>query len=258
MNSTLLKGVPTDAQLTLTLLRIGEANKAPLPPPPTSSEEPSNRPKSLNHEDLALDASHAEIQDAIHPDAAESVPDTHTETKKKSNVGAKILGVLKGTTKTGVESKLGIDRLRAAVGSQHAKNHLGVLPTAEEQAVTGPVDFKARYNGKKGWIYISTSATIPCISFTTHSADDVSGEDRDATLKPIFTIPIEDVQELKKIGGLGWKAKIVVGWATDKQVADGLEIVTKKGETWRITAIPLRDQLFNRLIAIGGQKWESY
>ena len=186
------------------------------------------------------------------------MPDNQSQTKKKSNVGAKILGVLKGTTKTGVESKLGIDRLRAAVGSQHAKNHLGVLPTAEEQTASGPVDFKARYKGKKGWIYISTSATIPCVSFTTHAADDVSGEDRDATLKPIFSIPIEDIQELKKIGGLGWKAKIVVGWATDKQVADGVEIVTKKRETWRLTAIPLREQLFNRLIAIGGQKWESY
>jgi len=34
LRNTLLKGVPTNAQLTITLLRLGEANKAPLPPPP--------------------------------------------------------------------------------------------------------------------------------------------------------------------------------------------------------------------------------
>lgn len=40
IRNTLLKGVPTNAQLTLTLLRIGEANKAPLPPPPYSGPPP--------------------------------------------------------------------------------------------------------------------------------------------------------------------------------------------------------------------------
>jgi hypothetical protein len=40
LRNTLLKGVPTNAQLTVTLLRIGEANKAPLPPPPYSGPPP--------------------------------------------------------------------------------------------------------------------------------------------------------------------------------------------------------------------------
>lgn len=43
LRNTLLKGVPTNAQLTLTLLRIGEANKAPLPRPPTSGIPPPNQ-----------------------------------------------------------------------------------------------------------------------------------------------------------------------------------------------------------------------
>lgn len=42
IRNTLLKGVPTNAQLTITLLRIGEANKAPLPPPPYSGPPPPN------------------------------------------------------------------------------------------------------------------------------------------------------------------------------------------------------------------------
>ena len=40
LRNSLLKGVPTDAQLTITLLRIGEANKAPLPPPPAGGQAP--------------------------------------------------------------------------------------------------------------------------------------------------------------------------------------------------------------------------
>ena len=40
IRNTLLKGIPTNAQLTITLLRIGEANKAPLPPPPYNGPAP--------------------------------------------------------------------------------------------------------------------------------------------------------------------------------------------------------------------------
>lgn len=55
---------------------------------------------------------------------------------------------------------------------------------------------------------------------------------------------------LKKIGGLGWKSKLVVGWALDREVADGLEIVDKKDNHYIVTAMVLRDELFNRLIAM--------
>ena len=71
-------------------------------------------------------------------------------------------------------------------------------------------------------------------------------------------MPVADITELKKVGGLGWKAKIVVGWATGKTVADGLEIVDKSGERHKVTAVRLREELFNRLVAMGGQKWESW
>jgi len=148
-----------------------------------------------------------------------------------------------------------VDKVRATIGSKNAQQHLGVLPTPDEQTPSGPVDFKARYEGKKGWVYISTAATSPCVSFSTHSTE---GAGEAGGVRPVFSVAIADIQELKKIGGLGWKAKIIVGWAFDREVADGLEIVDKMGDTWRITALPLRDELFNRLVAIDGQKWESY
>ncbi|MCJ1312668.1 hypothetical protein MMC25_006344 [Agyrium rufum] len=282
IRNTILKGVPTNAQLTITLLRIGEANKAPLPPPPRSDEPPPDKPAELNTGDLALDASHEEIQDAIHMDEPTASGSTtsdsaSTTSQPKKKHGSRVLGFLKGTTKAGVESKLGLDKVRAAAGNKHAQNHLGILPKDNAAYPSGPVDFKARYKGKKGWVYISTSATIPCVSFSTHQqdvnedtaivtagarknthTDEYDERERNKKLKPVLSIPIAEIRELKKFGGLGWKAKIVVGWATDRSVADGIEIVDVRGERWRFTAVPLREELFNRLVSLGGQVWESY
>lgn len=52
IRNTLLKGVPTNAQLTITLLRIGEHNKAPLPPPPYSGPAPPDVAHETAGEDL--------------------------------------------------------------------------------------------------------------------------------------------------------------------------------------------------------------
>ena len=262
MSSTLLKGVPTNAQLTITLLRIGERNRAPLPPPPRSDAPPSDKPKALDKDELVdsgLDASHEEIHDAIHADpTVETAADAETARQKpKHKHGSGLLRFLKGTTKGAVEGKLSVDTVRAKVGSTHAKNHLGILPNKQDQVQTGPVDFKARYKGSKGRIYINTSATIPCVAFSKHPSDGTYDEDLNE-LKPVFSVPIEEISELKKVGGLGWKAKLVVGWATARQVADGIEIVTKTGENYTLRAITLREELFNRLVAMGGQKWESW
>lgn len=76
-------------------------------------------------------------------------------------------------------------------------------------------------------------------------------------MKPLLTwcLPFN---RLKKLGGLGWKAKLVVGWALDRELADGVEIVDKNDNHYIVTAMVLRDELFNRLIAMGGQKWEAW
>ncbi len=237
------------------MLRIGEANKAPLPPPPRSDEAPSDKPKALNGDDLTLDASNQEIHEAIHKDPNEQPANDQAveAAKPKHRAGQHILGFFKGGAKTSIETKFGVDKLRAKVGSNTAKDHLGVLEKPGEEVVSGPVDFKARYHGHKGWVYISTTATVPSVSFSSNPSN---GTGNDENKNAAFSIPVQDIRELKKIGGLGWKAKIVVGWATGRTVKDGLEIVDKSGTTWKLTAIELREELFNRLIAMGGQKWE--
>jgi hypothetical protein len=44
----------------------------------------------------------------------------------------------------------------------------------------------------------------------------------------------------------------------DRNVVDGIQIVDMQGKEWLLTAVEMRDELFNRLIAMGGQKWESW
>ena len=72
LRNTLLKGVPTNAQLTVTLLRIGEANKAPLPPPPRTHEAPPDQPAEITGAhldstgaDAPLGASKEELEGAV-------------------------------------------------------------------------------------------------------------------------------------------------------------------------------------------------
>lgn len=272
VNSTILKGVPTNAQLTLTLLRVGEANKAPLPPPPHVNAPPPEEPVDVSEEhlratgaDYPLNATQAELDDAMSHDPTVAhqtggADIDHAKGAKHGKKGSKVVGFFKSAVKGTVETALGADRLKAKVGSEHAKNRLGVIPKNPEEELSGPVDFSCRYHGKRGHVYISTKATIPCVSFSTSSkiakTGSLTAEEED--LHPVWSIAVADIKELKKIGGLGWKAKLVVGWALDREIADGLEIVTRSGETWSLTAMVLRDELFNRLIAMGGQKWEAW
>jgi len=185
------------------------------------------------------------MNEAIHPD--DTATTTGTDAKPKKKHGRRVLAFIKSTTKGGVETMLGTDRLKATVGSEHAKNRLGVLNTGPRDAA-GPVDFPARYKGKKGHLYITTTATSPAISWTTAKED----------IDPVFSIAIADIKELKKVGGLGWKTKMIVGWATNRDVADGIIIVDRDGNSKRLTAIALREELFNRLVAMGGQIWEAW
>ncbi|KFA54417.1 hypothetical protein S40293_04327 [Stachybotrys chartarum IBT 40293] len=266
LRNTILKGVPTNAQLAITLLRVGEKNRAPIPPPPgpTSGPPPvephATAGQGLDHlgklhaaeycKELGTltprkGVSEAEIDDAIKPQPEEEVADDHPVTKPKK--GHRIINMLKGTTKGGIQTLLTADKAKAAVGARHARNRLGVVKNTETNPPTGPIRFPARYHGHKGHAYITATATTPALSWTS-DLDDVN---------PAWTVTIGDIDELRKLGGLGWKSKIVVGWAMQREIMDGLLVRTKRGEEHHLTAISMRDELFNRLLSMGSQMWEA-
>ncbi|KAI0505401.1 hypothetical protein F5B22DRAFT_639951 [Xylaria bambusicola] len=270
MRNTVLKGVPTNAQLTLTLLRTGEANKAPLPPAPLTRAPAPDRPAQVTDAELRatgaeppLNATDEELDAAMEhdPQTAHETAGADIDAAKSGTHGGKghkIIGAVKSAVKGTVKSAIASDAARAKAGSRPAKNRLGAVPPANAQLLTGPVDFKGRYNGKKGRVYITTKATIPAIGFSTDAKTDVVVDGENEALHPSWSIAIGDIKELKKIGGYGWKAKLVIGWSLGREVNDGLEITDRLGNVRRITALPLRDELFNRLVAMGGQKWEAW
>jgi hypothetical protein len=266
LQNSLLKGVPTNAQLTLTLLRIGESNAAPLPPPPSSSlHKAPSRPASIHHDQLTLGATDEEINRAAAPEPKQdAVQDTHEDEKpKKKNLGARIIGFFKGTTATGIETKLAADRVRAQVGSIHAQNHVGILrKKGLETLPYGPVEFDARYKGKRGTVVIDSSQKPPLLYFTTDPTVTQGDYRLDSRRKGtvLFTIPVTEIQEMRKIGGMGWKGKLVAGWAVGgKEVVDGLVLIGKHPQdSYQLTAMSTRNELFNRLVAIDGQVWESF
>jgi hypothetical protein len=190
-------------------------------------------------------ASDAEIQDAIQPNPDMDL--TAEEPKEKPKKAKRILNAIKGVTKGGIQTALTADKAKAAAGARHARDRLGVVKRSPNP-VTGPIRFPARYKGQKGHAYLTETATTPALSWTSN-IDDVN---------PAWTILIQDIDELTKVGGLGWKSKIVVGWALEKEIMDGLIVTTKTGKTFHLTAISMRDELFNRLIAIGNQMWELW
>jgi hypothetical protein len=271
-----LKGVPTNAQLALTLLRIGEANKSPLPPPPSQAPDqtlPAHPPSPIDARDIPLDVSQTDV-DATQYDFAdphgsrfreeldsddETLAGDHLEQGQEQEMTPKkkhrFTKFFRGTAKAGVSTVLGTDVVKAKVGSEHAKRRLGVLPKPGTKSEDGPTIFNARYEGKKGFAVISMRASTPCISFTPH--DPVEREEKGKEVTPVWTIALGDIRELKKIGGLGFKGRLVVGYALGMQIVDGLEIINGAGESFVMTAIEKRDELFNRLIAIERQRWEA-
>lgn len=269
IRNTFLKGVPTNAQLTITLLRIGEVNHAPLPPPPRVSSPPPSRPTSVTSADLRatgseppLNATPAELDAAMahNPDTKHEAPPDVAAAKHASHgkKGSKILNFFRNTTAGAVHTAIGTNSVRAAVGSKAARDRKGVVPPPNSTPVSGPVEFEARYDGKKGHIYLSIAASVPVIAFGSKETMETIGVQKRDDLHPVWSVAVADITELKKVGGYGWKAKLVVGWSLDREVKDGLEIGTADGKRFKITAVPLRDEMFNRLVAMAGQKWEAW
>jgi hypothetical protein len=119
-----------------------------------------------------------ELAAAINPSPTTTAPSAPP--KKKH--GRRLLAFVKGTAKGGVETMLGTDRLRAAAGATRAKNRLGVVQSKTPPRA-GPVDFPARFNGKKGHAYIREVSELPA----------VLGWVGEKGKEPVWEIKVEDI-----------------------------------------------------------------
>ncbi|KAJ5638265.1 hypothetical protein N7490_008144 [Penicillium lividum] len=261
LQKTLLKGVPTNAQLTLTLLRIGEINSEPLPPPPAIGNKdrawPISRKKSQagSSLDLTKQGSSPELQKS---NSSISLP----ETKPKRRTMFKFFKFLRRTIATAIQGHIAFDRAMAIAGSAHTKNLLGMLQNMHFSATPfGPLKFDAKYERKRGAAVIDNSKEPPILYFTTYQSaglDDLRIESRKKG-SVLFQIPVTEIKELKKTEGLGWKRKLIVELtAGSKEAADGLVVSGDDLEqSYHLTGMRSRNQLFNRLVAMDAQFWES-
>lgn len=110
---------------------------------------------------------------------------------------------------------------------------------------------------------LDSSKQPPLVYFTT--ANSAGLEDSELPVEyrkkgsVLFQIPVTEIRELKKTEGLGWKGKLVVELtAGSKEAADGLIILgAESHQAYHVTGMKARNQLFNRLVAIDAQFWES-
>lgn len=225
---------------------------------PTSKKEDPYQRNTVNVDEIPLDASRAEKEYAVMPTLEPIQTPGHQDEGPKHGKLNKLLRVFKGQTKATVEAKLAIDHVRAAAGNEKAKGHLGVLPKEKNLVYAGPSEFKGRYQGKEGWLYITETAE-PYLVFTKADARTAAGKSPE---RAELTIPIKEIKRLKRATAFANKpAEMVAKYSEDHDLLGSLEISTadtnQANDVYRFTAIPERDELFNRLVAIGQQRWEN-
>ncbi|KAJ5189101.1 Protein of unknown function DUF3292 [Penicillium cf. griseofulvum] len=264
LHKTLLAGVPTNAQLTLTLLRIGEINSSPLPPAPSPDDDepvwPIRRKKSQtpSSTDLSMQGSSVSIKSSS---STTSLPETKVPKKR---FVFRLFKFFRRTIATAIKGHIAFDRAMAIAGSAHTKNLIGMLQSGNFAAAAtqfGPLKFDAKYERKRGAAVIDSSKEPPILYFTTYASaglDDLRIESRKKG-SVLFQIPVTEIKELKKTEGLGWKGKLIVELtAGSKEAADGLVVSGDElGQSYHLTGMRSRNQLFNRLVAIDAQFWES-
>lgn len=268
ISRTLLKGVPTNAQLTLTLLRIGEIHASPLPPPPSWQNNEPAWPISLKKtKSTASDDKDNSNQDKSltlqKQNSKESLASTAEAKPKKRRWFAKVFKFVRRTVTTAIRSHVALDRAMAIAGSAQTSNMIKMLRNKGWISEPhGPLKFEAKFERKRGTVVIDSSKEPPVLYFTSTSSSKLDDLEVESQKKDhvLFQISVTDIRGLKKTEGLGWKGKLIVELtAGSKDSADGLIIYgTEPEQVYHLTYMRGRDQLFNRLIAIDAQFWESH
>ncbi|EEH36123.1 hypothetical protein PAAG_00446 [Paracoccidioides lutzii Pb01] len=256
----IFRGVPTNAQLTLTIFRIGEACGYPVPAPPVSLKSKTSESVSTAEEELPQEFLDADIN----PESPENSSETGEKSPAKAEPEKK---TWEEPLRPELKRSLLMITLKPLLGqwllssileyfARNANLHSRPHPRHLEQA---------RYKGQKGAIIIaSPPSTQPLmLYFTTEpgqQSKDFNIEEGKKKGTILFSISINEIQVLKKISVMGWTEKLLVGWSEpNKEVVDGLAISGKNAEQqYQVTAIGRRDSLFNRLISMNGTFWDIY
>jgi hypothetical protein len=215
--------------------------------------------------DQPLGASEQELFEAAAPDhdmvdkaggGDNEAPET--DNAKHDKWRGRAVHFAKSGAKAMVKTAMGVDKMRAKAGKESAKTRLGVVPSKDQPTTESPSVFDARFHGKEGFVYLVSDIDNPSVCFSTEAPTGTAAYPNLQQSQEAWIVPINDITTLNKYHGYGTKSKILAGWALEKAIRDGLEIIDRHGNQKILTAMPRRDELFNRLCAIGGQKWEIW
>lgn len=156
------------------------------------------------------------------------------------------MGFFKHSSKRAVKLFHKIDKMRASHGSTRAQVRLDLGQTTREVPDAGPYRFPARYNGASGYLHLATAAATPSVAWQSH----------DENLETAWAVMINDIVDISKVDGMSFKTKHFVQWALEKESVMGLKLTMSTGECYHLDPVVKRDEVFNRLIAMGDQIWE--
>ncbi|KAK8864161.1 hypothetical protein IAR55_001407 [Kwoniella newhampshirensis] len=274
MRNSILSRVPTDAQLTLHLLRVSEALNAPLPrpPPPPLKGTPKEAIKDTSPATVTAE------DDAEVLQAEEEGGVTEAAVKAKHKTKSHILGAFKSAGKkmAAFHGDVAVDGTKKQARMEEVEKGDEELTVTEKIGSKvdqllfkgnikddgSPESYPAKLDGVSGHIILENKnevLTQPRISFVP-----ISGK------KEHFTWAIDDIVELKKSHVS--MTRMALGWASGAEVEGlGLTIRFKSGSqqlnehlggpkeegtTLHFTRVGRREQLFVRLVSMGRQRWE--
>lgn len=273
LRNSLLSGVPTNDQLVLHLLRVGERSHRPLPrpPPPPLAGTPKEQIKDTapNPDDELVD----EAGNPIDPE------DLHGKDKTMHRAKSKIAGGLKGLSKrmAAFHADVSVDGTKKAVGSTMDKMIWGSALKDDDH----PEIYPCRINGVKGRIVIDPTDVRDYAARIRFEPAGVGKTEK------AFDRIVSDIVELKKSGisipraALGWISGADIEsqtlWVRMKTASqrkkDSLmrqqeremngsgkrgfkDLGVEDGDVYQISELFRRDQLFDRLVSLGPQRWE--
>ncbi|KAL7416037.1 hypothetical protein BDY24DRAFT_380856 [Mrakia frigida] len=266
LRNGILAGVPTNAQLSLRLLREAELRLRPLPPPPPPpaalevEEDDDDDTETSDEFSVVETPDGMGGEDAVGDDGvsvrsvASSGSKTTAKEKAKGNGKAKLASFIKSAAKFTEESagyvsgqkqfdwekvsRGALEKLNVSTNNPAARGLLAVMPTASGSSEDTPSTFFVNHSGRPGHIIIQPpnpkTLTPARILFTT--VGNVSEKDNyapsDASAPPNsgnkgkLTIPINDLIEIRK-HGMGWQGRMIVSWAMGLQGVGGTGLELK-------------------------------
>ncbi|WWC89593.1 uncharacterized protein L201_004518 [Kwoniella dendrophila CBS 6074] len=274
IRNSILSGVPTDAQLTLHLLRVAEALNAPLPRPPPAPLEgtPKEAIKDTTPATVTAD------DDAEVAEAEEEGGLTEAATKAKHKTKSHILGAFKAAGK-----KMAAFHGDVAVDGSKKQARIEAVERGDADLTTGEkIGSKVDKLFFKGHIKDEgTPYSFPCKLDKTsghiilENRNDIIKEPR-ITFVPIsgkshhFVWAVDDIVEIKKSHvsmprmALGWASGAEIEGlgltirfkARTQQIAEHVGSEKDEGTTIHLSRVGRREELFVRLVSMGVQRWE--